>query len=79
MFKGVICQIKIWWGQNINNNDIETLFNIFIEYMENDKMTEVLLTTIKELLCKNKNNRKQLSKSIDEYLIPQESEKNKYA
>lgn len=75
----LICQIKIWWGQNINYNDIETLFNIFIEYMENDKITEVLLTTIKEVLCKNKNNRKQLSKSIDEYLIPQESEKNKYA
>ena len=77
--KILIGQIKIWWGKSINNNDIELIFNIFIKYMENDKMTEMYLTTIKELFVKCKNNRKELSKSLYKYLIPLEAEKNEYS
>ena len=47
--------------------------------MENDKMTEMYLTTIKELFVKCKNNRKELSKSLYKYLIPLEADKNEYS
>jgi hypothetical protein len=38
-------------------------------------MTNQLIRTVKELFIKNKNNMKELSKLIDEYLIPQDLEK----
>ena len=41
----------------------------------NDKETEQTIRTISEIFKKNKNNKEQLSKLIDEYLIPQELEK----
>ena len=75
----LINQIRTWWGKNINNKQIELLIKIFIDYMNNDKETEQLIRTIKELFCKNINNRKELSKVIDKYLIPLELEKNSNA
>ena len=42
-------------------------------------MTEMYLTTIKELFVKCKNNRKELSKSLYKYLIPLEADKNEYS
>ena len=75
----LINQIRTWWGKNINNKQIELLIKIFIDYMNNDKETEQLIRTIKELFCKNINNRKELSKVIDKYLIPQELEKKSNA
>ena len=68
-------QVKMWWGKNITNNQIEALMKIFIEYTQNDKETERLIRTIKELFCKNITNLNELSKVIDKYLIPQELEK----
>ena len=75
----LVNQIKTWWGENIEDTDIELLINIFINYMEKDPETEMLLLRIKELICKNKNNREELSKLIDKYLIPQEREKKNNA
>ena len=49
----LINQIRTWWGKNINNKQIELLIKIFIDYMNNDKETEQLIRTIKELFCKN--------------------------
>ena len=43
----------MWWGKNIQNEQIEVLINIFIDYMNKDKETEQLIRTIKELFCKN--------------------------
>ena len=36
-------------GKNTNNQQIESLIKIFINYMNNDKETEQLIRTIKEL------------------------------
>ena len=68
-------QIKIWWGSHIKDNEIDKLLKIFVEYMNNDKETEQLIRTIKEMFCKNINNSNELSKVIDKYLIPEELEK----
>ena len=75
----LIDQIRTWWGKNIKNEQIEVLIKIFINYMTNDKETDQLIRTIKELFCKNINNMKELSKVIDKYLIPQELEKKSNA
>ena len=47
--------------------------------MEEDKESENIIRTIKEIFIKNKDNIKGLSKSIDKYLIPQEIEKKSNA
>ena len=47
--------------------------------MKDDKETEQIIQTIKELFVKNINNNRELSKLIDKYLIPQELEKKKNA
>jgi hypothetical protein len=75
----LINQIKTWWGKNIENEQIESLIKIFVNYMEKDKEASQLIRTIKELFCKNINNGKELSKVIDKYLIPQEHEKKSNA
>lgn len=43
--------------------------------MKDDKETNQIIRTVKELFSKNINNNKELSKLIDKYLIPQEIEK----
>jgi hypothetical protein len=68
-------QTKNWWGKNIDMSIMDKLINIYIKYMSDDKETSQLIRTVKELFIKNKNNMKELSKLIDEYLIPQELEK----
>jgi len=47
--------------------------------MKEDKETEQIIRTVKELLIKNVGKPKKLSKLIDKYLIPQELEKKKNA
>ena len=72
-------QIRMCWGKNITNEQIKALIKIFIEYTKNDRETEQLIRTIKELFCKNRHNMKELSKVIDKYLIPQKLEKKSNA
>jgi hypothetical protein len=47
--------------------------------MKNDKETNQIIRTVKELFAKNVSNQNELSKLIDKYLIPQELEKKKNA
>jgi len=54
---------------------IELLIKIFIDYTNNDKETEQLIRSIKEIFCKNIRNSRELSILIDKYLIPQKLEK----
>ena len=69
----LIEQTKSWWGKNINSFIIKSLISIYNKCMENQ--TNQVIRTIKEVFIKNINNRKELSKIIDKYLIPQEIEK----
>jgi len=45
--------------------------------MKDDKETNKIIRTIKELFMKNIKNNRELSILIDKYLIPQELEKEK--
>uniref|UniRef100_A0A6C0III6 C2H2-type domain-containing protein n=1 Tax=viral metagenome TaxID=1070528 RepID=A0A6C0III6_9ZZZZ len=72
-------QVRIWWGNNIKNEQIDTLIHIFIDYMKHDKETAQLVRVIKELFSKNMRNNIELSKVIEKYLIPQELEKRSNA
>lgn len=47
--------------------------------MKDDKETNQIIRTVKELFMKNINNKNELSKMIDKYLIPQELEKKNNA
>jgi hypothetical protein len=47
--------------------------------MKDDKETNQIIRTVKELFMKNINNSKQLGELIDKYLIPQELEKKSNA
>lgn len=78
LFELVYKQIQSWWGKDIEDNKLKELMRVYItERM--DKSQEQIWRTMKEVFLKAKNNRKNLSKLIDDYLIPQEMEKKKNA
>ena len=72
-------QVRIWWGDNITNDQIELIINIFKDYLKNDPESTQLIRVVKELFNKNINDSDELSKIIDEYLIPQDLEKKNNA
>jgi hypothetical protein len=74
-YKILIDQIKSWWGKSIDSDIIKQLIDVYTKYMKNDKETNQIIRSAKELFIKNINNSKQLSQLIDKYLIPQELEK----
>lgn len=65
-------QVERWWGRKA---DINNFMDIFIKYMSGDKELNQIIRTIKELFVKAKDDREELSKLIDKYLIPTELEK----
>ena len=75
----LIEQTKIWWGKVVEEKTIKNIITLYTKYMEDDKEAENIIRTIKEIFIKNKDNIKGLSKSIDQYLIPQEIEKKSNA
>ena len=72
-------QVRVWWGKGISSENVDILVGIFRKYLEKDIQTTQLIRQVKELFCKNIRNSKELSKIIDKYLIPQETEKKKNA
>ena len=75
----LIDQTKSWWGKSIDSNILKKFVNIYLKYVKDDKETNQIIRTVKELFVKNINNSKQLSELIDKYLIPQELEKKSNA
>ena len=75
----LIDQTKSWWGKSIDSKIIKKFINVYIKYMKDDKETNQIIRTVKELFMKNITNSKQLSNLIDKYLIPQELEKKSNA
>jgi hypothetical protein len=71
----LIDQTKSWWGKSIESRIIKKLIDVYMKYMKDDKETNQIIRTVKELFMKNINNSKQLGELIDKYLIPQELEK----
>jgi|APGre2960657373_1045057.scaffolds.fasta_scaffold01643_4 hypothetical protein len=75
----LIDQTKSWWGKSIDSKIIKKFINIYIKYMKDDKETNQIIRTVKELFMKNVKNNRELSILIDKYLIPQELEKKSNA
>ena len=68
-------QIKSWWGDVITLDILTRLIGIYNIYMKDDMETNQIIRTVKELFRKNIDNPTELSKLIDEYLIPKELER----
>jgi hypothetical protein len=75
----LIDQTKSWWGKSIDSKIIKIFINVYIKYMKDDKETNQIIRTVKELFMKNIKNNRELSILIDKYLIPQELEKKSNA
>jgi hypothetical protein len=75
----LIDQTKSWWGKSIDSKIIKKFINVYIKYMKDDKETNQIIRTVKELFMKNIKNNRELSTLIDKYLIPQELEKKSNA
>jgi len=75
----LIDQTKSWWGKSIDSKIIKNFINLYIKYMKDDKETNQIIRTVKELFMKNIKNNRELSNLIDKYLIPQELEKKSNA
>ena len=75
----LIDQTKSWWGKSIDSKIIKKFINVYIKYMKDDKETNQIIRTVKELFTKNIKNSRELSNLIDKYLIPQELEKKRNA
>ena len=58
----LIDQTKSWWGRFIDSKILKIFIGLYIKYMKNDKETNRIITTIKELFLKNKNKLKSLGK-----------------
>lgn len=79
VFDILIDQTKSWWGKTIDSRILKKFINVYIKYMKDDKETNQIIRTVKELFMKNIKNSKELSNLIDKYLIPQELEKKSNA
>lgn len=75
----LIDQTKSWWGKSIDSKIIKRFIDMYINYMEDDKETNQIIMTVKELFMKNIKNYRELSNLIDKYLIPQELERKSNA
>ena len=74
-------QIKTQWNttDEINKKILKKFIYLYKKYMLNDKETEQIIRTVKELFVKNIDNTKELGKLVDQYLIPKETERKKNA
>ena len=79
MYNILIDQTKSWWGKSIDSKIIKKFINVYMKYMKDDKETNQIIRTVKELFMKNIKNNRELSNLIDKYLIPQELEKKSNA
>ena len=75
----LIDQTKSWWGKSVDSKIMKKFISVYMKYMKDDKETNQIIRTVKELFMKNIKNNRELSKLIDKYLIPQELEKKSNA
>jgi len=71
----LIDQTRSWWGNKIDAQILKKFIQVYIKYLNNDKETNQIIRTVKELFVKNLNQQNLMSQLIDKYLIPTELEK----
>ena len=77
----VITQLSTWWGKSLvtSVNIIDMFIKLYKKYLiSNNEFNNVVLR-LKEMFNIAKNNKDDLSKLIDTYLVPQELEKKQNA
>ena len=77
----VITQLSTWWGKSLvtNVNVMDMFIKLYKKYLiSNNEFNNVVLR-LKEMFNFAKNNKDDLSKLIDTYLVPQELEKKQNA
>ena len=69
-------QFKIWWGKEMDDQHFDSLSEVFQE-LDLHEVSDLqdIISVIKNLFVQSKNNRNELSKLIDKYLIPAAKEK----
>jgi hypothetical protein len=77
----LITQLSTWWGKMFaTNKDVINIFKkMYDNYLKDDTLFNTTVMRLKEMFCVTKNNRNELSKLIDTYLVPQEMEKKQNA
>jgi hypothetical protein len=71
-------QLNTWWNKG-TKNFIKQIILSYDKYMSNDQNTKHSIRIIKELFEQSSNQSNELGKLVDEYLIPQQSEKVNHA
>jgi len=70
-------QFIIWWDKNMSSDDFDKLTDIFSKNLSLDSIFNHTVEVIKDIFIQAKDDKNELSKLIDKYLIPQELEKRK--
>jgi len=80
----IISQLAIWWNKTASiTSDTSDVIDMFITlydtYLYNNEEFNSAFMRLKEMFCIAKNNKDELSKIIDKYLVPQDIEKQQNA
>ncbi len=80
----IISQLAIWWNkmETITSDTsewIDMFITLYDTYLYNHDEFNSAFTRLKEMFCIAKNNKDELSKIIDKYLVPQDIEKKQNA
>lgn len=72
-------QFIIWWDKDMSSDEFNHLISIFSKNLSLDESFNHTVEVIKDIFIQAKDDKNELSKLIDKYLIPQELEKKKNA
>jgi hypothetical protein len=72
-------QTRQWWGAGLTQTIFDNLMKMYVKNVSQDPEIAQLVRTIKDLFVANKGNRKELSKLIDSYIIPEATERQENA
>jgi len=77
----IINQLAIWWNKtiSISTDVIDMFITLYDTYLYNNDVFNSAFMRLKEMFSIARNNKDELSKIIDKYLIPQDIEKKQNA
>ena len=77
----IINQLAIWWNKtvSISTDVIDMFITLYDTYLYNNDVFNSAFMRLKEMFSIARNNKDELSKIIDKYLIPQDIEKKQHA
>lgn len=80
----IISQLAIWWNKTASitsdtGDVIDMFINLYDTYLYNNDVFNTAFMRLKEMFCIARNNKDELSKIIDKYLVPQDIEKKQNA